>query len=149
MNKEKGKIYASYIDLAGVDGMLVCDGRCDKAWGMKYRPSVKRLKKPTKLYHYDWLSDNELGIAPEDCSITIFEIKDFHKPKNSGSEIIHNDWCRRGGCERPSIVTLFERSQGKKIRLPDFRRRIPVLSNPTVVVNQNSVTIVPFESPQT
>ena len=77
--------------------MCICDGRCDKAWGISHRPHVQLGS------HVDdtaMLADQELGEAPVDPGT--YE-GDHGKPTDKQ----HNKWCVRE-CERSRLETDVE-----------------------------------------
>jgi hypothetical protein len=88
--------------------LLVCDGKCDKAFGICERPSIKFDENDADDYAF--LADGEVDIAPE-CN-GCFE-GGHGKPKTKK----HNKWCARQ-CERSAIIEL-----DKPIVLPDFSQR--------------------------
>ena len=103
---------------------LVCDGRCDKAWGITSRPSV--FFNGTKIVakedasdpdDYALLADSELGIAPDDpgtyeggCG------KPSATPLTDPRRM--NKWCARE-CERSKIIEA-----GEPTRVPDLSQRV-------------------------
>ena len=95
---------------------VVCDGRCDKAWGINNRPRVSfDVNEPDD---YVFLADGEAGIAPADPGT----YEGSHgKPSAvplTDSERM-NKWCSRE-CER-SIV----RQPGAEDEQPhDFSTRL-------------------------
>lgn len=48
----------------GQKAIIACDGNCEKAWGSNSRPIIQLDKNNSDDFAY--LSDEELGIAPED-----------------------------------------------------------------------------------
>jgi hypothetical protein len=83
---------------------VVCDGRCDKAWGTCDRP--KKVVRGTTNPDDDWffLADSELGTAPVDPGT--YEGRDG-KPVNLTDAEDMNRWCVRA-CERSSTLELDE-----------------------------------------
>jgi hypothetical protein len=75
---------------------LVCDGKCEKAWGRNSRPEIQLDENDPDDTVY--LADDELGTAPEDPGT--YEC-DCPKPREA-SELL-NKWCCRE-CERSSII---------------------------------------------
>ena len=77
--------------------ICICDGKCNKAWGVSNRPRDE---------NDDYLPDSELGEAPKDPGT--YEGRDG-KPDRP---LEHNKWCVRE-CERSKIVRPGE---GMKLR---------------------------------
>ncbi len=91
--------------------VLVCDARCDKAWGINSRPRVQM--SATDEDDYAFLADGELGEAPADPGTA----EGGHcKPRTPGERL--NKWCCRE-CERSQTV-----KPGEDFELPDFTRRV-------------------------
>lgn len=90
------------VQFFGKTWALVCDGRCDKAWGLNRRPRINFDEKdPDDIA---WLSDNELGEAPEDPGT--YEGghgKPSSTPLSDPNEM--NKWCARE-CERSNLECL-------------------------------------------
>ncbi len=92
--------------------LLVCDGKCEKAWGVNGR-------KGDLIIAYDenepddiaYKADNEIGIAPQDPGT--YE-GGQGKPTVPGD---HNKWCARE-CERSRLV-----KPGEEISCWDFSAR--------------------------
>ena len=91
--------------------VLVCDARCDKAWGINHRPRVQL--SATDEDDYAFLSDGELGEAPADPGTAE---GGHRKPRTPGERL--NKWCCRE-CERSRRV-----KPGEDFELPDFTHRI-------------------------
>lgn len=90
--------------------ILACDGKCTKAWGIGNRPEVQLSEDPEDT---EYLSDGELGIAPDDPST----YEGGHaKPQNLDGRL--NKWCCRE-CERSVMVR-----PGRDFVLPDFNQRV-------------------------
>lgn len=53
----------SLIQYFGQTVKVNCDGNCKKAWGNSTRP---KIQLSNNIDDYAFLTDNELGIAPED-----------------------------------------------------------------------------------
>lgn len=70
---------------------IACDGKCEKAWGINSRPRVQITNDDDD---YAFLSDEELGIAPEFPGT--YEGND-RKPLPNEEKL--NKWCCRE-CER-------------------------------------------------
>jgi len=102
------------ITYFGQKAKVACDEKCNKAWGINNRPK-KYLSKDED--DFVWLSDNELGEAPENPGT--YEGGDA-KP-NAKSEEIPNKWCIRE-CERCKISKPGE--WNNPIILRDFSQRI-------------------------
>ncbi len=90
---------------------LACDGNCSKAWGINNRPTIQIDENNEDDYAY--LSDDELGIAPEDMGT--YECNDG-KPIYNEEKL--NKWCYRE-CERSKRFELNE-----EIILDDFSKRV-------------------------
>ena len=90
---------------------FVCDGKCEKAWGLNLREKVM-LGDEGDFDDYAFLSDDELGTAPEDPgSREGGEAKPL-----KGGEI--TKWCVRE-CERGGIFLPSE-----EIKIRDFSKRV-------------------------
>lgn len=91
--------------------VVACDGRCDKAWGVNNRPSENY--DPCDPDDCAWLTDDELGVAPDDPGT----YEGGHaKPPNPRH--FPNKWCVRE-CER-----CIHSGIGQAVELRDFSRRI-------------------------
>lgn len=92
---------------------VICDGRCDKAWGINSRPQLfymesgeppRKLKADEEPLDYDdniFVGDDELGTAPADPGT--YEGghgKPSATPLDDSSSL--NKWCVRE-CERSAI----------------------------------------------
>jgi len=99
----------TYFDRKAI---LVCDGKCDKAWGASSRPKIQLDDKDENDYCF--LADDELGIAPED-PLTYEGLDMVGKPKIDDEKM--NRWCARE-CERSSINDVLG-----KIEIKDFSKR--------------------------
>lgn len=93
--------------------ILACDGKCHKAWGICNRPKNKLSED--NIDDYEWLSDDELGIAPEDPG-TYEGFSMVGKPIVEDEKL--NKWCVRE-CERSDVFALDD-----PIELKDFSKRI-------------------------
>jgi hypothetical protein len=103
---------------------LVCDGRCDKAWGIASRPSVYfdetgEIVAETEASNpddYAFLADSELGIAPDNPGTY-----EGGHGKPSATPLADsqpmNKWCARE-CERSNIIEA-----GEPVVRPDFSHR--------------------------
>jgi hypothetical protein len=102
---------AKQILYCGHKLILVCDARCDKAWGRNRRPRVQL--SATDEDDYAFLADGELGVAPADPGTAE---GDQCKPQTPKERL--NKWCCRE-CERSERV-----EPGEDFELPDFSRRV-------------------------
>ena len=93
----------------GQECLLVCDGKCHKAWGINSRPKEYLSDNEDD---YEWLADEELGIAPIDPGT----YEGGHAKPTSDFERL-NKWCARE-CERSNILDL-----GEIDYLPCFKKR--------------------------
>jgi hypothetical protein len=91
--------------------VLVCDARCDKAWGINGRPRVQL--SATDEDDYAFLADGELGEAPVDSGTA----EGSHRKPRTPEERL-NKWCCRE-CERSRMV-----KPGEDFELPDFTGRV-------------------------
>ena len=83
----------SAVMFAGKPTAIVCDGKCEKAWGRTSRP----IRAATGFcVTTGYCTDAELGDAPKDPGT--YE-GGFGKP----TDRIHNKWCARE-CERAELV---------------------------------------------
>ena len=96
----------------GQSVVAACDGKCSKAWGLNSRKSVQLSDDEDDIA---WLSDNELGVAPDDPGT--YEGCDG-KPINATSGEDLNRWCVRE-CERCNIFKVNE-----EIKLRTFNERL-------------------------
>ena len=85
------------ITYCGEKIAVVCDRRCDKAWGIQNRPKVQLSDDPDDFY---FLPDDELGQAP--CNPGTYE--GGHGKPVSPDEF-PNKWCVRE-CERCRIIDI-------------------------------------------
>ncbi len=75
--------------------ILFCDGKCNKAWGFSQREKVQLSDDEDDV---EWLSDDELGEAPEDPET----YEGGHaKPTCDNDKL--NKWCCRES-ERSEII---------------------------------------------
>lgn len=79
----------------GKPGALICDARCDKAWGINNRPRVEH--DPDDPDDISFKSDDELGEAPDDPGTY-----EGGEGKPQTDEQRHNKWCLRE-CERSEV----------------------------------------------
>lgn len=101
---------AKAIIYHGVKKILICDGCCDKAWGIQIRPRVKLSSDEDDYAH---LADQELGIAPVDPGT--------YEGMNGKPKILYlrlNKWCARE-CERSIIADPIH-----DFELPNYTKRI-------------------------
>jgi len=107
-------MFEKIIKYMGQDAKVVCDGKCEKAWGISSRPKI--ILDEDNEDDYCFLSDSELDIAPIDPGT--YEGSDG-KPESNTE--FPNKWCVRE-CERCSM------SAPDKSHLPlevdDFSKRI-------------------------
>jgi len=100
---------AKAIKYFGKDLILICDAKCNKAWGINGRPQ-KQLSEDEN--DYEWLADNELPEAPQDPGT----YEGGHaKPIYFGDRL--NKWCARE-CERSEKIEW-----NTEFQLPDFSKR--------------------------
>jgi hypothetical protein len=92
--------------------LLICDGKCDKAWGVSSRPKIQLSETDENDYCY--LADDELEIALEDP--LTYEGLDMEGKPTCDEEKM-NRWCCRE-CERSSINDLLG-----EIEVKDFSKR--------------------------
>lgn len=89
----RGRRYDRVVVYFGQKMRVVCDGRCDKAWGIHERP---RVILSEQYDDFAWLADCELGEAPADPGTR--EGPDG-KPRAATGPADMNRWCVRE-CER-------------------------------------------------
>lgn len=99
------------ITYFGQSMRVMCDGKCEKAWGNVSRKKIKLSEDPDD---FAFLADDELGIAPTDP-----HTYEGGVAKPASPEEFPNRWCVRQ-CER-----CVEGQVGEKLELKDFTRRIP------------------------
>lgn len=109
----QGLVYKE-IPLSGRSELLLCDGNCNKAWGINHRPSVRFSE--ADYDDYAFLSDSEVGSAPADPGT----YEGGHaKPSESMGATRQNKWCFRE-CERS--ISL---GDTENFRMPpDFSKRV-------------------------
>ena len=98
------------ITFFGKETKLVCDAKCNKAWGINRRP---KIQLSDDIDDYEWLSDRELEDAP--LEVDTSEGGDT-KPKTKEERL--NKWCARE-CERSKIV-----KNNEDFELLDFNTRV-------------------------
>ena len=91
--------------------ILICDARCDKAWGRNRRPTVQL--SATDENDFAYLADDELGKAPADPGTSE---GGHRKPRTPEDRL--NKWCCRE-CERSVKI-----EPGEDFELPDFGHRL-------------------------
>jgi hypothetical protein len=96
----------------GQDVVLICDGKCNKAWGRNSRPKHYFSDDPDD---YAYVPDQDLGEAPDDPGT--YE-GNHGKPTMSAHGYL-NKWCARE-CERSEIV-----KDGEEFELEDFSKPLP------------------------
>lgn len=99
-------LLAKSIVFLGQPRVLVCDGRCDKAWGIDGRPKQHYSKD---VDDYVFLGDALLGTAPgPGATVTTEEGGDF-KPSDVSLDVEDaprmNRWCARQ-CERSRMLVV-------------------------------------------
>jgi len=102
---------ARAITYFGEPLILVCDGKCDKAWGINNRPRVQLSDDEDD---YEFLADHELGDAPFDPGT--YE-GGWGKPDDDKARL--NKWCARE-CERSVRA-----SPSMDFDLPNYDERFP------------------------
>lgn len=100
------------IQYFGQPAKVGCDEKCNKAWGVNNRPKVHLSEN---LDDYEFLSDNELGDAPENPGT--YEGGHGKPVFKTG---IPNKWCVRE-CER-CVISKPGKIEDSLI-LPDFSKR--------------------------
>lgn len=95
--------------------VILCDGKCEKAWGINNRPKVVITEGDVDDYYY--VPDGELGIAPEDPGT--YEGGHGKPDPREGPDRM-NKWCARE-CERSMF--LDPRTDAFK-RPKNFDRRV-------------------------
>ena len=104
--------YQKDITAYGRKMIMACDGKCDKAWGMNSR-EAEYNDRENDPDNYEYFTDDEVGIAPEDPGT--YE-GGYGKPHMVKSDDM-NKWCFRE-CERCS-----NSDNGDLPVLPDFSVR--------------------------
>lgn len=99
----------------GEDAVVLCDGKCEKAWGINTRSRVVITEGDDDDYYF--LPDGELGIAPDDPGT--YEGGHAKPVKSDGPDRM-NKWCI-GECERALIL---EPLHDPFKRPPNFERRV-------------------------
>ena len=130
------------ILFGGRSAVLVCDGRCDKAWGINNRPQLyfqESLAIPRALAPGEqprdpndtvYLGDAELGTAPEDPGT--YEGGDGKPSAMPLTDPSHmNRWCARE-CERAAVLEPGEDLVAPNLAQP--KPNIPVKQYPSAVL---------------
>jgi hypothetical protein len=81
------------ITFRGKSQRVICDRRCDKAWGKNLRPSIQLSDDPDDFYY---LLDDKVGTAPENPG-TYEGLEMSGKP--ASPDDFPTKWCVRE-CER-------------------------------------------------
>jgi hypothetical protein len=105
--------YEKVVQYFGGPVKVACDGNCRKAWGMNSRPE-EQLSDDIDDNVY--LSDSELGEAPEDPGTY-----EGGQGKPSSPDYFPNKWCVRE-CERCRKSEYGKHDQPLELR--DFSRRV-------------------------
>ena len=101
------------ITYFGQDAKVGCDKKCNKAWGHNSRPKIEFDENEPDDYAY--LSDDEIGEAPEDPGTY-----EGGHAKPIDETQIPNKWCVRE-CERCAISKPNE--SHLELELPDYSKR--------------------------
>ena len=96
----------------GEPALLICDAKCNKAWGINNRPREQFDEHDPDDYAY--LADHELGEAPEDPGTY-----EGDQPKPRRPEDRLNKWCFRE-CERSESTADLR----VLVETDDFSKRI-------------------------
>ena len=97
----------------GRPAFVMCDAKCDKAWGINNRP---KEQLSAAIDDYAYLADHELGVAPIDPGTYEGGCAKPTKPEER-----LNKWCVRE-CERSDLGGY--REEGQIVQLADFSKRI-------------------------
>jgi len=101
------------IQYLGQPCKVACDEKCTKAWGINRRPFELVSESPWDIV---WLSDNELGDAPDDPgTYEGWQAKPVYPSQ------IPNKWCVRE-CER--CVRSKPGESDNPITLKDWTQRV-------------------------
>jgi len=104
---------ATMVPAYGDPWIMICDGKCNKAWGISDRPRVYLRGEDVDPDDIAYLADDEVGEAPE---ISATSEGGHRKPTHPDDR--HNKWCFRQ-CERCERSYTFEET----IFLRDFSKR--------------------------
>lgn len=107
----KAKLVTAY----GRPVIIVCDGECDKAWGMTTRPKIELSDDPDDV---EWLSDSELETAPDDPGT----YEGGHAKPTASSYGYLNKWCFRA-CERSTFFEV-EHEKLVEFEMRDWSKRL-------------------------
>jgi hypothetical protein len=99
------------IKYFGHELILICDGKCNKAWGHNSRPK-RQLSENEDDYVY--LADSELGEAPDDPGT----YEGGHGKPTMSTHGYLNRWCCRE-CERSKMVKYVEEFELKNFSDPE------------------------------
>jgi hypothetical protein len=109
--------------------LVVCDRKCNKAWGFSHRPELRDKLDPDDVV---WFDDSEVGAAPDDSHTYEGGQGKPNQPER------HNKWCVRE-CERSNTIDV-----GQPIRCNDWSHRIynqpkkhGLTDNPQLETNQS------------
>jgi len=115
--KEPTQMLAKEIIFFSQPYLLICDGKCEKAWGINSRPKNMLLDDEDDENYdddYEYLADDELGIAPEDPGT--YE-GDCGKPRCDEDKL--NKWCCRES-ERSDMLDVKRRMTNLTKRFPNI-----------------------------
>lgn len=95
-------LLAKRIRYCGFEAIVVCDGKCDKAWGMSKRPVLTAYPDGSPK---DFAPDADLGTAPllPGTSEGMDGPEMSRKPQPEHPEHRLNKWCVRE-CERATML---------------------------------------------
>jgi hypothetical protein len=91
---------ARAIKYFGKDAVLICDGKCNKAWGINLRPKSSLSDDPDDVVYH---RDDMLGNAPIDPGT----YEGGHAKPQGGGAARLNKWCARE-CERSAVAWTLE-----------------------------------------
>lgn len=103
---------ATLIRYFGQPAVVVCDGQCEKAFGLVTRPKIQLDEDNEDDYAF--LADHEVGEAPDDPQT-------YEGGQGKPSDRCHNKWCVRQ-CERSSLCP--PDGWNKTLEAPDFSERV-------------------------
>lgn len=107
------KVFIKKILFFGNECLLICDGKCHKAFGLNNRPRINYDKDNPDDYAF--LPDKGVDEAPDDPGT--YE-GGHSKPPNPD---YMNKWCARA-CERGRIVNIPQRNRIVSFDLPTFNK---------------------------
>jgi hypothetical protein len=95
-------LLAKRIRYCGFEAIVVCDGRCDKAWGISQRPVLTKYPDGAPK---DFVPDADLGTAPllPGTAEGMDGPEISRKPQPRHPEHRLNKWCVRE-CERSTML---------------------------------------------